>query len=117
MTTPNKTANIYPRSLENIRALLLHFFPDHSHSEVNDFTHELYNNRRLELNEIEFVARQVQKHYDVLQADLRPDQLTLSNAFGYGEDAIYKFPKLNGSHNRNRITKNLRERIMITNLV
>lgn len=27
--------DIYPRTLENIKAVLLHYFPKYSHSEVN----------------------------------------------------------------------------------
>ena len=112
MIAPNKAANIYPRSIENIRALLLHFFPKHPHSEINEFAHKLYDERKLELIEIEEVARQLDTHYDVLQAELREDQLTLSNAFHYGEDALINYPKLNGSKNRNRITGLLRNRIL-----
>ncbi len=112
MIKPDQSANIYPRSIENIRAVLLHFFPKHSHSEINEFTHKLYDERKLVLLEIEEVAKQVNKHYDVLEADLRPDQITLSNAFKYGEDALINFPEIRGSHNRTRITENLRKRIL-----
>ncbi len=112
MIAPDKSANIYPRSVENVRAVLLHFFPKHAHSEINEFSHKLYDERKLELIEIEDVARQVNKHYDVLQADLREDQLTLSNAFHYGEDALINYPKFSGSKNRTQITTNLRKRIM-----
>ncbi|MDT0677002.1 hypothetical protein [Autumnicola musiva] len=90
MIAPNQAANIYPRSIKNIKALLL----------------------KLELIAIEEVARPLNTHYDVLQAELREDQLTLSNAFHYGEDALINYPKLNGSKNWNRITGHLRNRIL-----
>lgn len=102
----------YPRSVENIKALLLYFFPKHPHSEIDDFSIKLYDDRKLELIEIEEVARQVNKHYALLQGEILKERLTVSCAFSYVNEAIYVYPDNRGSAARLRIIENLRNAIL-----
>lgn len=102
----------YPRSVENIKALLLHFFPNRSHSEIDEFAHKLHNERELELIEIEDVCRQVNKHFDVLKNEIRKEMLTVSCAYSYGKEALYIYPENRGSAARLRIIEELRKSIM-----
>lgn len=112
MIAPDKSANIYPRSIENIRALLLHFFPNHPHSEIDDFALKLYDNRQEELYEIEKICMQVNKNFVVLKNEIRKEMLTVSCAYSYGKEALYIYPENRGSAPRLRIIEKLRKSIM-----
>lgn len=59
--------NIYPRTLENITAVLLFYFPKTSHSEINKNAERVYDQRKLKLNELEYVSCIVSKNVNVIR--------------------------------------------------
>ena len=51
--------NIYPRTIENVRAIFLYFFPTAKNSAIDEATSEFYDDRNFGLNLIEFYAEMV----------------------------------------------------------
>jgi hypothetical protein len=49
--------DIYPRTLENIKAVLLYYFPNEKHSKIDSFGEEIYDNRKIELNVLEYLCQ------------------------------------------------------------
>ena len=70
MKLPEASDNIYPRSKENIRAILDHYFPTTSEKLIEESLAKLVENKKLYLNHIEFGARFIKENEKLLdQAD------------------------------------------------
>jgi hypothetical protein len=54
--------DIYPRTLENIKAVLLYYFPEEKHSTINIYAAKLYDERVFQINEIEYIAEIIYNH-------------------------------------------------------
>ncbi len=66
MKLPNPSENIYPRSEENIRAILDHYFPTTSEKLIEESLHQLVENKKLYLNHIEFGAKFINENEKLL---------------------------------------------------
>lgn len=111
MKSTNQVINIFPRNLENIKSILLHYFPTRPHSEIEEFAFKLYDEREFQLDEIIEVAQMVRDNVDYLLTHLRADRLTVAVSFGYGADAVLEGREIKGSENGKLITAGLKERI------
>ncbi|MEY8019476.1 hypothetical protein AB8P51_01480 [Muriicola sp. SD30] len=112
---PDRKQNIYPRNKENIRAILNYYF------DIPDGQIEwLFEDEWLSINQIEYIAEQVSIHYDFLESVIgNRVGITISNFMHYGKDALEgREEAMTGKGNapRKKITKNLRERIINSNL-
>lgn len=104
---PDSTNNIYPRNKENIRAILNFYFqiPD---GDIGF----LFEQKKLAINQIEFIAKQVSDNLYFLENSVGTSGLTISNVMKYGIDAMTELENnWRGSQNRKRITGELKELI------
>ncbi len=111
MQNQDHITNILPRSIENIKAVLLHYFPNRPHSEIEEYALKLLDEREFQLNEIFEVAKKVNENMDYLRTQLQDERLTISNCFTYGADAVLEHRHLAGSKNRILINNGLKESI------
>lgn len=57
MKLPDPSENIYPRSRENISAILIHYFPQESDNTIGQSVNQFLENKTFSLNQIEFGAK------------------------------------------------------------
>ena len=79
--------NIYPRSSENIKAILDFYFKDYSISDVSEYATLIHNERKWSLDEIEYFAYIVSES-TVFFAEALKTPPTLSNLFNYTQQTI-----------------------------
>ncbi len=112
---PKKSINIYPKNETNVEALLEFYFKDLnvSFDGVIDFL--LVENKRLELNQIEFICRKIVDAYPNIFRVKLNGIIHLRNLFKYAIDAltVNEF-RWKGSRNRNMITKEFRDFVKST---
>lgn len=103
---PSNQNNIYPKSVENLKALLNYYFNNHTGS-INDLILNDFS-----LNQLEYIAEKTSKHISFLEENVGITGKTGVNYLCYGIDALTK-PEIlwNGSSNRKNITKKLKEMI------
>jgi hypothetical protein len=90
---PNKNLNIYPKSKENVDALLHHYFAkyDLQKDEASDF---LLNTTSLYLNQSEFICRKLSEAWPIIFEDFfGTKKTTLKNLLRYGIDGLTKNEK------------------------
>jgi len=105
---PNKQDNIYPRTTENINAILDYYF----NNSLGDLRW-LYEQRELEINQIEFIAKNVSENIELLIKKVNGSvEMTVSNAIRYGVDALCSDLENVKQTNRVRITKFLKQAII-----
>ena len=75
--------DIYSRTLENIRAVLLYYFPKSSHSEVNKNAERVYEERKMKLNELEYCCEIVTKNEDLIREYYRGIDINTLVVVGY----------------------------------
>ena len=63
MNFPDPSKNIYPRTRENIQAILEFYFPYETHSAVKEASKKLYEKRGVQLNQLEFTAKFLSEHH------------------------------------------------------
>jgi len=101
--------NIYPRSLENIKAIFLYYFKDIPHSEIDEFSKHIYDRRGLSLNEIKTIASTCINNKSFFEKHHFYRVGSLSNMFSYTRDALMvENEEIKGSQNRIQITLKLR---------
>lgn len=57
MTSPDPSKNIFPRTRNNIQAILEYYFPFETHSAIKEASKKLYEKRGVALNQLEFTAK------------------------------------------------------------
>ncbi len=67
MQLPESSSNIYPRSVENIKAILEFYFQFETHTEITETAVQLYERRGVALNQLEYTAKFVTKHRDEIR--------------------------------------------------
>ena len=105
---PERSKNIYPTNDENIRAILNFYF------QIPDGEIEfLFEQKKLAINQIEFIAKQVSDNLYFIENSVGSSGLTISNAMKYGIDAMTELENnWKGSQNRKRITRELKKLII-----
>lgn len=105
-TLPLKKDNIFPKSEENILAVL-NFYFDVPIGEIDFLLEEDFT-----INQIEFIAKTVSKYTFYLDKESGITGNSASNFMKYGIDAMTKSDfAWNGSKNRKRITTELKKMI------
>lgn len=66
MKLPNASENIYPRSGENIKAILDYYFSNVENELIEGSLEQLLKNKMLSLNQIEFGANFISKYKGLL---------------------------------------------------
>jgi hypothetical protein len=79
--------NIYPRSLENIRAILDFYFKEYSLSEVTEYANSIHDERKWSLDKIEAYAYIISESRAFF-ADAFNTPSTLANLMDYAHQAI-----------------------------
>jgi len=104
---PKKEDNIYPYTKKNVKALLNHCFSI-PFGDI-DWIFDLKN---LEINQLEYIAKQVMLHESFFKKNLGEYGRTVNNFMTYGIDALlHESDTWEGSKSRKRITKEFRDLI------
>jgi hypothetical protein len=106
---PKKEFNIYPRTEENLQALISFYFDG---LEINqEHALDTLNKKpSLTLNQLEFIFRKLAEAYEPIFKKHLNGQITLTNLIEYGVDALKNTePSKSGSKNRKMITKEFKE--------
>jgi hypothetical protein len=94
---PKKILNIYPKTDENILAVIEYYFADKDVAYTTALQ-KLKNERMLTLNQVEFIIRKLSQAYEpIFKTHLR-GRIELHNLVQYGVDALMK----NGVSNRSK---------------
>lgn len=103
---PKKEFNIYPKTEENLNALLLYYFDKYDILKEN-VLEDLMNKTSLSLNQIDFIIRKLSESYKVLFEDfLKASIPTATNLINYGIEALtIDEDKWRGSKDRLEKTK------------
>lgn len=103
---PKKEFNIYPKTEENLNALLLFYFSKYD-LLLKNADKDLMNITSLSLNQLEFIIRKLSESYKVLfEPFFKNQKTTISNLIHYGIDALtINEEKWNGSKARLAKTK------------
>jgi hypothetical protein len=113
---PLKNENIYPCTVENCTAVLKFYFSDFSLEEIYSCSQEICKTYKLEMNEIEFLAKNSSKYIEYINNEIdtvKNEKQKLTNILLYGFQAIFvDAEKWSGSKNRNRITAELKQLII-----
>lgn len=113
---PRKELNIYPRTQENLQALISYYFDG---LEINQekALDALNKEPTLTLNQIEFICRKLVEAYEPIFRKRLNGQITLTNLIAYGIDALKNTePSKSGSKNRQMITKEFKEFVKRTEI-
>jgi hypothetical protein len=111
---PKKEFNIYPKSDENLKALISFYLDKYDVNDDNG-VEILKEKTSLSLNEIEFIFRKLSEAYiPVFQKHLK-GQITVANLIKYAIDALTE-TKINGSKNRILITNEFEEFVRRTEI-
>jgi len=105
---PKKEENIYPKSKENIRALIDYYFliPD---GEI-DF---LFEQKKLSLNQIEFIANKVSKYIHFFEMHLDNMGMNVGNLIKYGIAVFSEIEsEWEGDDGRKKITYAFKEYVI-----
>ena len=93
MMLPKKTLNIYPKTEENINALL-HFYFDEFNLPWEDSVEKIITHSNLSLNQIEFIVRKLSESWILIFKDFFYNKTsTVSNLLAYGIEALTKDKK------------------------
>jgi len=90
--------DVYPRTLENIKAVLLFYFPKTSHSEIDKNAERVYDQRKFKLNELEYCCEVVSKNEDIIRQYYRAIDLNTLLVVGY--DVLFEDEKKWGGTSR-----------------
>ncbi|PVW16270.1 hypothetical protein [Marixanthomonas spongiae] len=90
--------DVYPRTLENIKAVLLHYFPKTSHTEIDKNAERIYDQRKFKLNELEYCCEVVTKNVDVIREYYKALDLNILLIVGY--DVLFEDEKKWGGTSR-----------------
>lgn len=108
-----KRNNIYPRTEENIEAVLLFYFPNEKHSVVKTLSYQLYDERKLKLNEIEYLAEVISVNMSFFKEHINLNVLTAVNLINLAYQAIYlNEEEWSGSVNRIKIIESFRNTVI-----
>ena len=91
-------ANIYPRTVENIKAILLYYFPHEKHSILDGYAVKVYDERIIALNELEWVCEQIHENkelFDHLYPKRKnmPSEISMSYTAVFKDETKWKFSK------------------------
>lgn len=102
---PKKELNIYPKTDENINALISYYF-DKYDVDLSESLEFVKSKSSLSLNQIQFICRKINEGYlNIFRPNLK-GQIELKNLLSYSVDALTKDKtEWNGSKNRIRITQ------------
>lgn len=106
---PKKELNIYPKSEENLNALISFYF-EQFEIDMSESFEFLKTKSSISLNQIEFILRKLNEAYISIFLSNLNGKIKLSNLLSYGFDALTKNEKeWNGSTSRIKITKEFRD--------
>lgn len=107
---PLKSNNIYPKSDENLKAIVAFYFDQHDNLDASDFLDVIKSYSSLSLNQIEFIAKKISEGYEVIFEKNLNGIKKIENLFKYAIEAIKLQPnEVKGSKNRIRITNEFRD--------
>lgn len=112
---PDKALNIYPKSNENLEALINFYFNNYDINKGNSLQ-LLQEKSSLTLNQCEYIIKMLSDAYIPIFRKHLKGQITLMNLIQYGIDALTnEGTTVNGSENRKMITKEFRDFVLESN--
>ena len=113
---PKKEINIYPKSEENLNALISFYF-DQFEIDLSESLEFLQMKSSISLNQIEFTFRKLNEAFIPIFSVNLNGKIKLLNLLSYGFDALTKNEKdWNGSSSRIKITKEFRDFVKKTEI-
>ncbi|MDO1514342.1 hypothetical protein Q2T41_16935 [Maribacter confluentis] len=103
--------NIYPRTLENIKAVLLFYFPKISHGEINASAEKVYDQRKFKLNELEYCCEVLSKNESLIREYYKSLDLNILLVVGYS--VLFEDEKRWGSTSRREKLKSIKAGLVI----
>jgi hypothetical protein len=103
--------DVYPRTLENITAVLLHYFPNKSHTEINKNAERIYDQRKFKLNELEYCAEIVTKNEDLIRQYYNGLDINILLVIGY--DVLFEDESTWRTGDRARKLRGIKEGLKI----
>tara|TARA_R110002049_G_scaffold168278_2_gene334849 strand:- start:1181 stop:1501 length:321 start_codon:yes stop_codon:yes gene_type:complete len=103
--------DVYPRTLENIKAVLLYYFPKASHSEININSERIYDQRKFNLNELEYCCEVVSKNEPVIRQFYKSIDINILLVVGY--DVLFKDESSWGGSERTLKIKAIKNRLKL----
>ena len=112
---PLNSNNIYPKSDENLKAIVAYYFDQYDNLDASGFLDVINNYSSLSLNQIEFIAKKISEGYEsIFEKNLKGTK-KIENLFKYAIEAIRLQPNEDkGSKNRIRITNEFRTFLAIS---
>ena len=87
---PKKELNIYPKTEENVKALLSFYF-DKYNLKDEDCIFKIMEHKNLSLNQLEFIARKLSESFDeIFKPFFSNGKTSVSNLMKYGIDGLSK---------------------------
>ena len=111
---PKKELNIYPKSEENLKALISFYLDQYDVIDDNGLQ-LLKEKTSLSLNQVEFMFRKISEAYIPIFQKHFKSPMTISNLLKYAIDALSE-GNVHGSQNRVLITKEFEEFIRRTEI-
>lgn len=102
--------DIYPRTLENIKAVMLYYFPDSSHSEVNKNAERIYDQRRFKLNELEYAAYIISKNESLIREYY--NALNMNILLVIAHELLFEDESSWGTNDRGKKLRGIKERLV-----
>ncbi|RZJ92630.1 hypothetical protein [Pedobacter psychrodurus] len=109
---PNIKENIFPKTNENLQALIKFYFGTYNVS-LGDSFDLLKENVDLTLNQCEFIIKNLSEAFTPIFSKHLKGQISLDNLIAYGIDALINDSQnVNGSKNRQLITKEFKDFVL-----
>ena len=88
-------ANIYPRTIENMKAILLYYFPLEKHSIVDEYAAKVYDERIIALNQLEWLCKTIYDNKELLNhlypnAENMPAKISMSYTAIFEDESKWK---------------------------
>jgi hypothetical protein len=105
--------DIYSRTLENIKAVLLFYFPNETHGSINNFADKVYDERIIALNQLEWLCEVIDKNKELFRR-LYPRRDNMASTISMAFTAVFKQEsEWNFSQNGLNILRELKEHLTL----
>ncbi len=84
MILPNRELNIYPKTEENLNAILSFYFDKYLLSDKQKGVKYIMENDNLSMNQIEFIARKMSECWPIIFKDHFPNNTSYANIMHLG---------------------------------
>lgn len=102
--------DVYPRTLENVRAVLLYYFPKISHTEIDKNAERVYDERKMKLNELEYACEVISRNKKLVEKNYNMRGLNIYLMVAY--EVLFGDETTWGDGNRREKLKAVKENLI-----